>query len=51
MRTTELLPIPKIEGSSKVNEGKLGIQHDSVEISSDSMKAYSLASGYDPEVP
>ncbi|OAJ75705.1 hypothetical protein AYJ08_21215 [Brevibacillus sp. SKDU10] len=46
-----LLPIPKIEGSSKVNEGKLGIQQDSVEISSDAMKAYSLASGYDPEGP
>ncbi|NKQ22485.1 hypothetical protein [Brevibacillus laterosporus] len=51
MKTTELLTIPKIEGSSKVNEGKIGIQQDSVEISSDAMKAYSLASGYDPEGP
>ncbi|MBG9789121.1 hypothetical protein [Brevibacillus laterosporus] len=51
MKTTELSTFPKIEGSSIVNEGKIGIQQDSVEISSDAMKAYSLASGYDPEGP
>ncbi|WP_161555101.1 hypothetical protein [Brevibacillus sp. VP] len=37
MKTTKLSTIPKIEGSSIVNEGKIGIQQDSVGISSDVM--------------